>query len=74
MSEREQIEQEIRDLIADLSSTASQFGDWKNLKQIDENCYTELEMEAYRAGRAAIRARINELYEKLKELGDDKNN
>lgn len=65
--ERELLEQERRNLISMLSSDVSEYGDWKNLKQIDTGCYTDEEMAAYRAGRAAIRARIEEIEEELAE-------
>jgi len=39
----------------------SVYGDWKNMKQLDCNCYSEEEMNEYRKGRAEIREKINEL-------------
>lgn len=65
--ERELLEQERRNLISMLSSSASDYGDWKNMKQLDTGCYTEEEMAAYRSGRADIRARIEEIDRELAE-------
>lgn len=67
MEERELLKQKRRNLISMLSSTTSEYGDWKNMKQLDTGCYTEEEMEAYRAGRAEIRNRIAEIDEILSQ-------
>lgn len=47
---------------------SNEFGDWKNLKQLDTGEYTEEEMLAYRAGRAKIREEINKLQQEIDDL------
>lgn len=65
MDERELKEQRMRDIICELSSSVSPYGDWKNIKQLDTGAYTEAEMAEYRAKRAELRAEYDRLKEEL---------
>lgn len=65
---RQEIEAELRILKSSLSESSSPIGDWKNIKQLDTNEYTEEEMTEYRAARAEVRAKINELTDELSNL------
>jgi len=65
MVEREAKEQRMRDIITELSSAVSPYGDWKNIKQLDTGIYTEEEMAEYRAKRADLRAEYDRLEREL---------
>lgn len=71
MNPRELIEAELRVLHSQLSADSSPIGDWKNLKQLDTNAYSEEEMAEYRAQRAVVRARIEELEAQLEDMVDN---
>ena len=66
-----ELEAERADLISQLTSPYSAIGDWKLNKQEEaamlghEPPYTEAQMQAYGAKRAAARARINEIDKEL---------
>lgn len=71
MEERMELEQEIRNLQAELGSQASEIGDWKIAKCME--CQTlGLEMpynlEELHTKRQAVRDKIAEIEEKLAEL------
>jgi hypothetical protein len=73
MNERELMEQEIRDLTCDLSSSNSDIGDWKIAKCME---YITLGKEApydlaeLSEKRQAVRDKINELQDKLENMSD----
>lgn len=71
MNQREQLEQRIRDLTSQLSSSNSPVGDWKLAKILE---YEKLGLESpydfaeYTAARQAIRDEINEIQSQLAAL------
>ena len=68
---KEEMQQEIYNLIGQLSSTASDVGDWKVLKVYEarmEQKEDPYDFNELCAQRQAVRDRINELQEKIKEL------
>lgn len=71
-NETQDVYNEIANLKTQLSSDASPIGDWKSIKQREykdmglEQPYTDDEMLEYHKQRQAVRAKINELQEKLK--------
>lgn len=71
-NETQDVYNEIANLKTQLSSDASPIGDWKGIKQREykemglEQPYTDDEMLEYHKQRQAVRAKINELQEKLK--------
>lgn len=66
------IYQQIVDLKSELSSDASPIGDWKGIKQREFTDlgltppYSEKDMQEYHKKRQAVRAKINELEELIK--------
>lgn len=71
-NETQDVYNEIANLKTQLSSDASPIGDWKGIKQREykdmglEQPYTDDEMLEYHKQRQSVRAKINELQEKLK--------
>ena len=71
MNEREKLEQEIRNLTADLQSPISDIGDWKIIKCNEYRMKGEpcpYNIDELHAKREAVRARINEIQEQLKNI------
>lgn len=74
MTEREKLEQEIRNLIADLSSPASRIGDWAVTKCLE---YEKLGKDApydlteLMNQRQQVRDRINEIQTQLDTMTDE---
>lgn len=65
---REQLEQEIRNLTADLSSAVSDIGDWKIIKYqeyIDAGKPAPYDINDLNIRRQAVRDRINEIQKEL---------
>lgn len=74
MSEREKLNQEIIDLQAALSSNSSRTGDWAVLKCWEaDKAGKEMpyDLEDLLEKREAIRKRINEIQEQLKNMPED---
>ena len=71
MDERQRIEQEIRNLEADLSSNASDVGDWKVIKCYEASLQGKslpYDIDELMTARQNIRKRINELQAQLEEI------
>ena len=69
-----ELNQEINNLTADLSSTASDIGDWKYIKSLEYQMAGKdipYDLDDLDNKRQAIRDRINELREEIKRLEDD---
>ncbi|MBR6045769.1 MAG: hypothetical protein IKP95_12785 [Ruminococcus sp.] len=74
---REAIEQEIRNLECELTSTVSPIGDWKIAKYMEYQAIGEpapYDINALHAQRQAVRDRINELQAELDALPDEGGN
>lgn len=74
MDERKILEQEIRNITADLTSSVSPIGDWKHIKYTEyisqglDAPYTEEEMREYYSARQTARDRINEIQQTLESM------
>lgn len=74
MSEKQKMEQEIRDLESQLSCNSSPIGDWKVTKCMEyQLAGKELpyDFEELSEQRQAVRDRINELQDQIAELEED---
>lgn len=70
MHEREQIEQEIRNLTSELESSVSDIGDWKIVKCYEASLKGEAmpyDVQKLTQARQAARNRINELQREIKD-------
>ena len=71
MNKREKLEQEIRDLTAELQSPVSEIGDWKIIKCNEYSMKGEpypYNIDELHAKREATRARINEIQKQLESM------